>query len=187
MPHIVQNMVHGANVANAHLYQEAALVKNGPQAGRPFIIIDQNPPISYDHMYTAVRTLSIHPFETNVLPPAPLLLLSHVVEWYNLLPYRFPFLKGVLPNIPDEPRRLQPALFNVCTHVVASDGEARKPVAEGGLGYKGMMTTVEGVVQEIMDWNKDHAGDDEKGTKKLYLSPLSYAERVQSDGRNGRS
>ncbi|KAF5595147.1 cholesterol dehydrogenase [Fusarium subglutinans] len=60
-----------------------------------------------------------------------------------------PFLKGMLPEVEGDLRTVQPGLITICTHLVASDAEARKPISEGGLGYKGLLTTLEGVVSVI--------------------------------------
>ncbi|KAI0122013.1 hypothetical protein F4814DRAFT_445961 [Daldinia grandis] len=60
--HIVQNFVHGANVSIAHLQHEAALarpwIESTRQAGRPFVVTDLNPPITYSDLYNASETLS---------------------------------------------------------------------------------------------------------------------------------
>lgn len=189
VPHIVQSFVHGANVAVAHLQHEAALLNgNAPQAGRPFVVTDPNPPIRYGDLYRAISVLSVHPFRTVILPPVLVLVLSHLVEWYLLLPLRFPALRFVLPEIRGELRHLQPGLFSICTHLTASDADARNPVEEGGLGYRGVLTTMQGMVLEILEWNREHGvidgdGSSEKGTrlreKKLYTTSVSLAEQLR--------
>lgn len=88
-PHIVQSLVHGANVAVAHLQQEATLlsktnVKKIPQDGRPFVVTDPNRPIAYQDLYLAVSTLNISPFRAQVVPPVLILGIAHLIEWYNL-------------------------------------------------------------------------------------------------------
>ncbi|KAJ4112450.1 hypothetical protein NW768_011608 [Fusarium equiseti] len=183
IPHIVQNFAHGANVAVAHLHHEAALAKgNCPQAGRSFVISDIGPPITFGDLYTAVRFLSIHGLRTIVLPPILMLLLSIVVEWYILLPYRLLTLKRVLPELKGDIKALQPGIFSICTHLVASDAEARKPVTEGGLGYSGIVTSLEGVVTEILEWNKEHSREPVGGARKTYTTSVSLAERLQEVG-----
>ncbi|KAK4224812.1 hypothetical protein QBC38DRAFT_285763 [Podospora fimiseda] len=183
VPHIIQSFVHGANVAIAHLHHEAVLVnKNAPQSGRPFVVTDPNPPISYSDLYQTVSVLSIHRFRTITLPPVLILVLSHLVEWYILLPYRLPYLRGILPKTTGDLRHLQPGLFSICTHLTASDGDARKPVAEGGLGYHGVLTTMEGMVLELLEWNREHEGEEsETGgkEKKRYTTSISLAEQLR--------
>ncbi|KAF4336104.1 cholesterol dehydrogenase [Fusarium beomiforme] len=182
IPHIVQNFVHGANVAVAHLYHEAALAKaHCPQAGKPFVVTDEGPPITFGDIYTAVETLSVHSFQNVLVPPIVILLMSHLVEWCIVLPYRFSFLKGLLPEVKGDLRTLQPGLITICTHLVASDAEARKPVHEGGLGYKGL-TSLEGVVSVILDWNREHSGENARGEKKVYQGSLRLAEMLDAVG-----
>jgi hypothetical protein len=181
VPHIVQSFVHGANVAVAHLHHEAVLVtKDAPQAGRPFVVTDPNPPISYSDLYTAISTLSVHPFRIVTMPPVLILVLSFAVEWYRLLPYRFPILRKLLPEIKGDLRQLQPGLFSICTHLIGSDGDARKPVDEGGLGYRGVITTLQGMALEILEWNQEHASEDGvRRERKLYTTSVTLAEQLR--------
>ncbi|KAF6838593.1 3-beta hydroxysteroid dehydrogenase/isomerase family [Colletotrichum plurivorum] len=183
VPHIVQSFVHAANVAVAHLHHEASLVSGGsdsPQAGRPFVVTDPNPPISYDDLYRAISTLSIHPFRVIVLPPVLVLLLSHIFEWYFLLPYRFPALGRILPRLKGDIRHLQPGLFSICTHLIGIDKDARKPVSQGGLGYEGVLTTMQGMSLEILEWNREHQRlpKDQK-KRKLYTTSISLADQLR--------
>ncbi|KAH7174704.1 uncharacterized protein B0J16DRAFT_388529 [Fusarium flagelliforme] len=181
--HVVQNFAHGANVAVAHLHHEAVLAEEDcAQAGRPFVITDIGPPITFGDTYTAVRLLSVHSFRPMVLPPIFMLLLSIVVEWYILLPYQFPILRRILPDLEGDINKLQPGLFSICTHLIASDAEAKKPVSEGGLGYEGIVTSLDGIVMEIIEWNKEHSGEPEGGAKKTYTTSVSLAERLQQVG-----
>ncbi|PKS05526.1 hypothetical protein jhhlp_008201 [Lomentospora prolificans] len=178
--HIVQSFVHGANVALAHLQHEEVLVSGAvSQSGRPFVVTDPNPPISYRDLYKAIATLSVHPFHPVTLQPVLMLLMSHLVEWYNLLPYRVPFLRRIIPELKGDVKHLQPALFSICTHLIGSDADARKPVAEGGLGYKGMVTTLEGMVMEIIEWNREHRKEQGGGARKSYTTSVSLAEKLR--------
>lgn len=111
-----------------------------------------------------------------------MLLLSIMVEWYILLPYRLLTLKRILPELKGDIKTLQPGIFSICTHLVASDAEARKLVSEGGLGYKGNVTSLEGVVTEILEWNKEHSRESEGGARKTYTTSVSLAERLQEVG-----
>ncbi|KEY70839.1 hypothetical protein S7711_08538 [Stachybotrys chartarum IBT 7711] len=181
IPHIVQNFAHGANVAVAHLQHEAVLVsKDAPQAGRPFVVTDPNPPISYRDLYNLVSTLSIHPFRAITLPPALVLLLSYAIEWYQLLPYRFPLLNMFYLKLGGNVKHLQPGLFSICTHLIAKDEDARRPVKEGGLGYEGLVTTLQGMAWEVLEWNREHLRRNERvRTKKSYTISVSLADQLQ--------
>jgi hypothetical protein len=163
-----------------------------PQAGRPFVITDPGLSITYGDIYTAVQTLSNHSFRVQLLPPVVPLILSYVIEWYRLLPYLVPILKKYIPEMTGNAKHLQPAIFSICTHLIASDADARKPVAEGGLGYESVINTMDGIVGEILDWNKEHEGDgtsqvSESGvaerTRKIYTSSMMLADQLKQLGQ----
>ncbi|KAI1430300.1 NAD(P)-binding protein [Xylaria sp. FL1777] len=180
--HIVQSFVHGANVAVAHLQREAVLALPRDEdaarySGRPFVVTDPNRPVAYDDLYTAIKTLSIHPFQTVRVPPVVILLISHVMEIYADLPFRFPFLKPFLPKVEGDLNHLRPSIFSIITHLIANDEDARKDVSEGGLGYTGLLTTLEGVVLEILEWNQEHEGEKER---KTYTTSIALAGKIES-------
>ena len=181
--HVVQSFVHGANVAVAHLHHEAALsspsVQSAKCAGRPFVVTDPNPPITYRDLYSVIKTLSIHPFRTIPVPPVLILLLSHAVEMYADLPHRLPFLGKVLPELSGDIRHLKPGIFSITTHLIASDAEARKPVSEGGLGYAGLLTTLEGMALEVLEWNEEHLAGAGAKTRKTYTTSVSLADKIR--------
>ncbi|CAH0027873.1 unnamed protein product [Clonostachys rhizophaga] len=179
IPHVIQNFVHGANVAEGHLRQEAVLARKGdcPQAGRPFIVTDPNPPITFADLYGTITTLSVHPTKLQLIQPVIILVLSHILEWYSQLPYRLPFLKPILPEMKGDIKTLRPGLFSVCTHVIASDARARKPVAEGGLGYRGTFTTLQGMVTEVIEWNQEHS--DKEKARRVYSTSILLADKLE--------
>lgn len=185
--HIVQSFVHGANVAVAHLHHEAALTtRHAPQAGRPYCVTDPNPPIRYKDLYMAVKTLSIHPFLDIPVEPVLMLVLSHFLEWYSLLPYKMPLVARLLPKLSGDIRYLKPGLFSICTHLVSSNNaEISKPLEQGGLGYRGVITTLDGMVSEVLEWNKEHASEDGSLKRKAYTTSVAAAEKIRQLGIAG--
>ncbi|KAI0458806.1 hypothetical protein F5B21DRAFT_457836 [Xylaria acuta] len=190
--HIVQSFVHGANVAVAHLHHEAVLLQPSASthSGRPFIVTDPNPPISYGDLYSAIKVLSRHSFVTVHLPPVLMLLMSHIIELYSELPFLpFPFsiLGKLLPPLQGDVQHLKPGLFSITTHLIASNLEVNKPVSEGGLGYEGVLTTLDGMVLEILEWNREHEhlGEAEGKTRKAYTTSVSLAEKIRKLGAVG--
>lgn len=182
----MQSFVHGANVAIAHLHHEAALTRrNAPQAGKPFCVTDPNPPITYSDLYMTIKTLSNHPFVEVHIPPVIMLVLSYCLEWYSLLPFWLPLLKKLLPPLKGDIRYLKPGLFSICTHLVASNVEASKPLEDGGLGYQGVMTTLEGMSFEVLEWNREHASLENRFERKVYTTSVSAAEKLQELGIGG--
>ncbi|KAF3760033.1 NAD(P)-binding protein [Cryphonectria parasitica EP155] len=204
--HIIQSFVHGVNCAVAHLQFEAILAEPGssvsPQAGRPFCVTDPNPPIYYGDLHNVIATLSCTPFRLLEVPPAPMLLLAYAVEFYNLLPARLPWLRRILPALPGAVVYLEPGLFSICTHLVGNMDAACRPVDQGGLGYRGVLTTLDGMCQELLDWNheqgqhaeevaklgvgsKGKVGMNSKVVAKYYRNSVALAEEIRKLGAVG--
>lgn len=97
---------------------------------------------------------------------------------YSELGFRLP---KILPPLRGDVRHLKPGLFSITTHLVASNEEIGRPVSEGGLGYKGVLTTLEGMVNEVLEWNREHEGEEGKGRtrRKMYTTSVSLAEEIQ--------
>lgn len=164
----IQNAVSSRNVSLAHMCFEAALLSGGEGgaapacAGRPFVVSDSGPPPSWQDFFLAARVASRTPVAKVVeLPAAPLFLLAHAVEAWSLLLARFPFLTRApfgLREPAGDMRHLQPAIFTPQAFVICADGKARRSVAEGGIGYKGAISTLEGTCELLREWNRTHAG-----------------------------
>lgn len=114
-----------------------------------------------------------------------MLLLSYCVEFYSLLPARVALLAKYLPPLSGDVKHLLPGLFSICTHLVASNECISRPVDQGGLGYRGVLTTLEGMCMELVDWNKEqeeHAKADtpvsSRAATKWYRSSVSLAEEI---------
>lgn len=180
----MQSFVHGANAAIAHLLFEAVLISpkssSSAQAGRPFTVTDPNPPITYGDLYCALSVLAATGFRTVRLPPVLLLLPSYVVEWYTLLQARFRIVRLFLPRLSGDIRHLKPALFSITTHLVATNEAASRPVEQGGLGYRGVLTSLQGMVQEVVDWNREHM--DNTKPRKTYKTSVAFADDIQRLG-----
>ena len=119
------------------------------------------------------------------LLPVVMLLISYCIEFYCLSLVRFPWLKVVFTEFGEysgyngnEARlfNLQPSLFTICTHLIANDAKARKPLEEGGLGYKGIWTTLEGMCNEVKRWNDKYS----KTVKKTRARSNSIDEMVEN-------
>ena len=130
--------------------------------GRSFLITDPNPAITFGDSYTLIKTLKTTPIRVTTIPPVLMLLVAYCIESYCLTLARFPILRRVFKE-PDASEasymNLQPSLFTICTHVIASDAAARKPLDEGGLGYKAIWTTLEGMCNEMRLWNEKYASN----------------------------
>lgn len=165
-PHIIQNQVSGWNVSLAHLAFEAALApgpgREGAEgtmprcAGRPYVVTDTGPAIQWYDFFRAAKQLAVTPMEVTKLAPLPLYLIAHLVEGWSLLLARAPFLTRLGLREPKGPARdLQPSIFTPAAFIMVVDDEARKSVEDGGIGYKGLCTTLEGVCDQIWRWNRE--------------------------------
>lgn len=126
----------------------------------------------------------------------PFVLLSYLIEFYTLLPYRLPSsLARFVPPLTGDVKHLQPGLFSICTHLVADNADASKAASDGGLGYRGVLTTLEGMCQELVDWNQEqeeHAKEaalaaDGNGGVRYFHSSVSLAEQMQKVGLVGKN
>ena len=100
-----------------------------------------------------------------------------MIEAYSLALLKYPILRRILPVISGDAKHLKPAIFSICTHLVATNDDASRPVEEGGIGYRGILTTLEGMTQEVVEWNSEH---NEPGSlRKTYTSSVSLAEDIQ--------
>ncbi|KAK4145542.1 uncharacterized protein C8A04DRAFT_26799 [Dichotomopilus funicola] len=178
IPHVIQHFVNSRNVALAHLQFEAALAPTTPTsrtsarskaaalahlpacAGRPFNVTDPGPPIAFTDLYTAAEQLSTKPVRTFPQQPLVLFLIAHVIEAWCLILARFPFLTKYFGlREPAGPiHMLQPSVFTVSIHTIIDDSEARKSVEDGGIGYRPGCETLEGVCEQILEWNRENEG-----------------------------
>nr|CDP23348.1 Putative protein of unknown function [Podospora anserina S mat+] len=162
-PQVIQSFVYSRNVSLAHLQFEAALLPSpsgtAPPAcaGRPFVITDAGPPITFRDMALACETLSDAKFAYSEASPLIIHAIAHVMEFWSLLLARAPFLtrwfgwkeaKGPISM-------LQPAVLNVGIHSVVDDSKARRRVEEGGIGYTPVASTLEGISMQISEFNED--------------------------------
>lgn len=158
IPHMIQNWVHAENISLAHLLYESALLS--PHAskvsGRTYAITDPNPPPSFGDTYKVCR-LCVR-IKINYIPSVIILIMAYATELYCLTLARFPIFGRLGFKEPTGPiSMLQPATM-VSSNVFqfANDGPARKSVEEGGLGYKGGCTTLDGLVNQCRLFNLEY-------------------------------
>lgn len=99
----------------------------------------------------------------------PILLIAPILEAYTLLRAYVPQLGRVLPALQGNTAKIAPSLFSISgTHQIGNNEPAGRQPEDGGIGYKGVCTTLEGMVAEAKAWN-----DDPANAKYLHLSKLS--------------
>jgi hypothetical protein len=145
-----RNFVHSQNVALSHVLYEAALTKKAGPSGRPFNITDPGPGIVFQDLYDLATQLSVTPVRIAQIPPLPLLLVTYLIEAYVSVVARFPFLAKLGFKEPGYPLSfLQPTVIKGSVHILIDDSAIRRSAEDGGLGYKGACTTLEGMVCAI--------------------------------------
>ncbi|KAJ3515628.1 hypothetical protein NLJ89_g1636 [Agrocybe chaxingu] len=153
---MIQSAVYVENVSYAHLLYEARLLdalaapENAPVqklGGETYLITDSGKPVAYDDLYLALSALTNNHVTFPPLPASPILVVAYLIEAYHLLQSLFP---SVLPPIKGDVVKVQPALFNLTMiHLRIDDSRARLPCSEGGLGYQGPWSTLDGVCQVV--------------------------------------
>ncbi|GAP87289.1 putative 3-beta hydroxysteroid dehydrogenase isomerase [Rosellinia necatrix] len=158
MGNIVQNFVHGGHISLGHLQFEAALLRREMPgcAGKPFIITDDGPPPTYGDMYHLCELTAETPVKLTFLPPAPFLVLAHLVELVAA-GSRTPVLRWLCPEPKGTLAILQPGVFHAGLNYVATDAAAQRSVEQGGLAFRHVHTTMEGMCQQVLEWNEEHA------------------------------
>lgn len=149
----IANFVAAQNVSIGHLAYEDALLKNPNKGGKGYCVTDPNPPIRYQDLYNALITLAhpSTPIAFPYIPHMPLLLMSYLIERYNILHHRYnallsPFLP---PLTTGDLSFVQPAVSSLCVmHIVYTDTAAQQEI-----GYRAPITTLEGFMLAVHDWN----------------------------------
>ncbi len=165
--HVVQNFIYVENCSLAHLCYEARLVEFGNPTGGPrnpdiggsaFTIADPNPPPSYGDVYNALSTLTAGRTTFPHMSPTFMLIIAHIIEIIYLSrrileQSDLPFLARLLPKIDGDVVNMQPSLFRlVVPHLIFSSRRACLPPSEGGLGYTGQWTTLEGLCKLVEEF-----------------------------------
>lgn len=184
--HVIQNVVSGRNIALAHLQLEAALTRPEPPrcAGRPFVISDPNPPPSHLDIHNVCMETAATPFSVTEVPPILMLVLAHLMEGWCLLLAKLPFLtRNFGWAEPRDPiQQLQPAVFALASHHIIDDSAARRSIENGGLGYTGACTSLEGICEQIVNWNREHEQADVSPVRRSDSSGTSMSEKLGSAG-----
>ncbi|KAH7034912.1 uncharacterized protein B0I36DRAFT_360373 [Microdochium trichocladiopsis] len=168
MPNIIQNFVHGGHVSLGHLQFEAALLSSSSSstgaaplpkcAGRAYNISDAGPPPAFADMYNLLKLTSEPPGRIQVKPlqPALLLAISYIVELFDVAAH-MPVLGRLISAPKGDLATLQPTVFTASTHTLATDAAACKSIADGGIGFRHVCTSMEGMAGQAAEWNQRQA------------------------------
>jgi hypothetical protein len=83
-------------------------------------------------------------------------------------------LPWLLPKLTGDLLQIQPSLFAISdVFCIADDTRARKAPEEGGLGYRPVFTTLQGMCKQLVDWN---AKADKKKEEKVAAGVVSVGQ-----------
>jgi hypothetical protein len=154
-------------------------VDNPDIGGQAFMITDPGPPPTYGDIYVGLETLSNGETHFPSMSPTAMLLLAQVLELYYLSRYfltvsAFSVLRSIgaiLPPLGGDIVNMQPSLFLLTSvHLVFDDSRARLSPQKGGLGYKGLWTTLDGVCKTV----DEHQKAEQKGEERSGSGGVSF-------------
>ncbi|TFK41530.1 3-beta hydroxysteroid dehydrogenase/isomerase family-domain-containing protein [Crucibulum laeve] len=199
----VQSFIYVENCALSHLLYERRLIdtingsKNPDIGGQAFCIADPGKPPTYGDVYNTLSILSGGETTFPELSPTAMLAFAHVVESYYIARHYLidiwglPLLGRILPAIQGDIINLQPSLFALTqVHLLFDDSRARLSPQEGGLGYQGAWTTLEGLHKTFRE-HKNGVGWSSRsgkagvsfGFKKKKVAKASVAEAQAAVGK----
>ena len=166
---MAHSSIYVENCSIAHLLYEQRLIEisnAGGSAidigGQAFCVKDPGPPTTYGDAFLTLETLTNGKTSFPPASPTVLLLLAYIIELYYLTRHFLlasaPSIGSIIPPVPGNLIKLQPAVFRVLEiHMIVDDSMARLPPEKGGLGYKGVCTTLEGL-HLLVDASKKPSG-----------------------------
>ncbi|KAL1718182.1 hypothetical protein EV715DRAFT_201407 [Schizophyllum commune] len=156
----LQSFIYIENCSLAHLLYEQRLIarEHGDDScpdigGRVFVVTDPGPPQTYGDIGVALTVLTGGKCTFPRISSTLMLLLAYIVEAvyvtrHRLLIRGWTRLAGLLPNLRGLVAALQPPFWSVAgSRLIFDDSRARLPPEQGGLGYRGVWRTMEGVVR----------------------------------------
>lgn len=175
--HVVQNFIYVENCSLAHLCYEARLLESGSSTegkrnpdigGLAFTITDPNPPPSYGDVYNALNAMTAGRTTFPHMSPTFMLTIAHIIEMIYLfrrvlVSSPLPFLARLLPRINGDAVNLQPSMFwLIMPHLLFSSRRASLSPSEGGLGYTGQWTTLEGLCKLVTEFEANGGKAEER-------------------------
>ncbi|EIW77217.1 NAD(P)-binding protein [Coniophora puteana RWD-64-598 SS2] len=185
--HILHSFVYIENCALAHLQYEACLLASSADApsssgsaspsrpdvgGQAFTITDAGPPMTYGDAYTALNTLDPETVFPRMSSTAMLLLAQlfeaiYLTRAFLTAPSAPPLVRALaralVPDLDGDVVNLQPPLFALTSvHLVFDDSRARRAPEQGGIGYSGPYTSLQGLCRTAEDYFKAGQNGEER-------------------------
>ena len=187
----LQSFIYVENCACAHLCYEQRLVdlaqpssKNPDISGQTFTVADPGPPVTFGDIYTTLETLTGGETHFTRLSATTMLIVSHLIELYcitrEVVGAKLPVIQQILPPLLGDIINLQPSLFALTqVHLVFDDSRARLPPDEGGLGYRGAWTTIQGVHKTYDEHKKGFDNNHNSGSGGVTLNFRIFKRNIQ--------
>jgi len=173
-PNIIIYNVYVENCSLAHLLYEQRLIelsstngesKNPDIGGQAFTVTDPAPrPVLWSDIYAALLYFTDGQCRYSIIPATPLILASFLVERYYLARHylcssQYSFLAWAgkfLPPLRGDMLSFQPSTIVLsCANLLVDDSRARLPPSQGGLGYKGPWSGLEGLYKSVKQFNTE--------------------------------
>ncbi|KAI0711376.1 NAD(P)-binding protein [Earliella scabrosa] len=165
---MVQSFIYVENCSVAHLRYEQRLIElqrgaaHSDIGGQAFCVADAGPPPTYGEVYRGVTQLTDGGVTFMRLSPTAMLMFANLIEGYCLARHALlraaapvKLLAKLLPPLGGDIVYLQPSMWSLTqVHLIFDDSRARKPAEEGGLGYNGHVTTLQGVCKVVSEHMK---------------------------------
>ncbi|KAI6046147.1 3-beta hydroxysteroid dehydrogenase/isomerase family-domain-containing protein [Pisolithus marmoratus] len=160
---ILQPCVYVENCALAHLCYEQRLIElekggaNPDVGGQAFTITGAGPPCTFGDAHLALSTLD-NEYKFPNYSFTLMLSLAHIIEALYVSKALLSMSDSVfgraiarmIPSVGGDLVNLQPSLFAlVGVHLISDDSRARLSPSEGGLGYSGPYTTLQGICKTM--------------------------------------
>ncbi len=165
---IMHSFIYVESCSVAHLRYEQRLIElqhgssNPDIGGQSFIVADAGAPPTYGEIYQGMNLLTNGEITFMRLSPTAMLILAFLIEAYYLarhalLRARPPisWLARLVPALGGDIMFLQPSMWSLTqVHLIFDDSRARKSAEEGGLGYNGHVTTLQGMCKTLVEHRK---------------------------------
>ena len=185
---ILQSFIYVENCSVAHLAYEERLIElargstNADIGGQAFCVADAGPPVTYGEVYSAITELSKGVVTFIPLSATAMLAFATLVETYYLArhallraPAPLATLGRLLPALNGDIVFLQPSMWSLTqVHLIFDDSRARAPPAEGGLGYNGHVTTLQGICKGVAEHQKNPGSPQKRSIAGHPISDLGF-------------
>ncbi|KAH9941179.1 NAD(P)-binding protein [Epithele typhae] len=124
-----------------------------------FVVADAGPAPTYGEVYRGMMDLTGGAVKFLWLSSTAILGFAVLIEQYYLLRHALvraaPPLAKLVPPLSGDVVYLQPSIFSLTqVHLIFDDSRARRAPEDGGLGWNGRVTTLEGMCKTVQEFER---------------------------------